>query len=64
MIVEFGVYWQSYGRQKFRVPDGLTKDEILEYLKEHWDEIPLPAGDYVSGSDELDYGSDVIILEK
>ena len=36
------------------VPDGLSFEDALRYAKEHIDEIPLGALEYVSGSDELD----------
>ena len=60
MKVSFGMYWESYGRQEYEVPDGLNTDEIIKYLKEHWDEIPVPEGDYIASSDELDEESVVI----
>ena len=54
----FGMYWQVYGTQTVNVPINLNEKEALEYVKKHWDEIPLPEGDYVSGSDEIDEDSD------
>lgn len=63
MIVSFGMYWQAYGRQKLEVPDGSTEAEVIKYVLEKWDYVPLPTDwDYVSGSDELDYES--IEIEK
>ena len=55
--VSFGMYWQSYGRQTIDLPDDIDtsdKDAVLEYIKSVWDDIPVPEGDYVSCSDELD----------
>lgn len=55
--VSFGMYWQSYGCQSVTLPDYVDendKDEIVDYLKWIWDDIPLPVGNYVIGSDELD----------
>lgn len=55
--VSFGMFWQSYGRQSVTLPDYVDendKDEIVKYLRSIWDDIPLPTGDYVIGSDELD----------
>ena len=54
----FGMYWQVYGTQTVNVPINLNEKEALEYVKKHWDEIPLPEGDDVSGSDEIDEDSD------
>ena len=53
MKVSFGMYWQAYGRQVIEVPDEYIHNPE-DYIKDHWDEIPLPEGDYVMGSDELD----------
>lgn len=61
MKVSFGMYWQTYGRQVMDIPD-MPEDEVSEYLLDIWDEIPLPGGDYISGSDELDEES--IVIEK
>ena len=53
MRVSFGMYWTSYGRQEIEVPE-MQAEDVINYIKDHWDEIPLPEGDYVMGSDELD----------
>lgn len=58
MKVYFGVYYQAYGTVAFDVPDELkdaTNEEIQDYIEKHWDKVPLPAGDYVPGSDEPDF---------
>ncbi len=62
-MVSFGMYWECYGRQTVLIPDDIPDDEdsVREYILSVFDEIPLPAGDYVQGSDELDEES--IILE-
>lgn len=55
--VEFGMFWQAYGYQSIELPDEIDEkdmDAVKAYINEHWDEIPLPTGDYVTGSDELD----------
>ena len=54
----FGMYWQIYGTQTVNVPIHLNEKEALEYVKNHWDEIPLPEGDYVCGSDVIDEDAD------
>lgn len=53
MKVSFGMYWQSYGRQEIEIPE-MQPEDIINYIKDRWSEIPLPEGDYVMGSDELD----------
>ena len=53
MKVSFGMYWQSYGRQEIDIPE-MQAEDVIPYIKDHWDEIPLPEGDSVMGSDELD----------
>lgn len=55
MLVEFGMAWSCYGHQQYEVPDGLTAEEAQEYLRQHWDAIPLPDGEYVASSDEPDF---------
>lgn len=55
--VEFGMYWGKYGRQRVQLPDNIDpkdKDAVISYLKSIWDDIPIPGGTYVPGSDELD----------
>ena len=56
MKVSFGMYWQSYGRQILEIPDEYCHNPE-DYIRDHWDDVPLPEGDYVMGSDELDYDS-------
>lgn len=54
--VEFGMIWRMYGKQTMKVPDEITTiQQVRDYLRAHWDEIPLPNdGDYDPDSDELD----------
>ena len=54
----FVMYWQVYGTQTVNVPIYLNEKEALEYVKNHFDEIPLPEGDYVCGSDVIDEDAD------
>ena len=54
----FGMYWQVYGTQTVNVPINLNEKEALEYVKNHFDEIPLPEGEYVWGSDVIDEDAD------
>lgn len=53
MKVSFGMYWQTYGRQEIEIPE-MQAEDVIPYIKDHWNEIPLPEGDYIPGSDELD----------
>ena len=57
--------WMVTGQQSIDLPDGLDPNDITavrKYIKENWDDIPLPtAGDYISGSDELDEDGEIII---
>ncbi len=55
--VKFGMAWQCYGYQCIDLPDDIDvedKTSVIAYIQGQWDDIPLPEGDYVSGSDELD----------
>lgn len=54
--VKFGMIWRMYGEQTIEIPDDITTiTQVRNYLREHWDEIPLPDdGDYEPDSDELD----------
>ena len=36
------------------VPDGMTREEAIEYAKQHIDEIPVGELEYISDSDEID----------
>lgn len=51
----FGVYWTEYGTQTIDVPANFTLKEAERYVKDHWDKIELPEGDYVTDSDEPDF---------
>lgn len=56
-IVHFGMVWQSYGHQSLELPDEVDAndiDAVRQYILDHWDEIPIPEGDYIGYSDELD----------
>ena len=56
MKVSFGTFWEVYGTQIMNLPPEIkTKEEAVEYLRDNFEDIPLPTnGDYVLGSDELD----------
>lgn len=53
MKVSFGMYWQTYGRQIMEIPE-MPEEDVIDYIRDHWGEIPIPVGDFVTGSDELD----------
>ena len=58
MKVTFGMYWQVYGSKELEIPDSFrnkTDEEIQKFIMENWDDIALPKGDYVPGSDEPDF---------
>lgn len=61
----FSMVWMVAGQQSIDLPDGLDPNDIIavrNYIKENWDNIPLPTeGDYISGSDELDEDGEIII---
>lgn len=63
--VSYDVSYQVYGRATATIPDYIqTREEAIEWLKEHWSELPLPEeADYVPESDELDLESDIEIWE-
>ena len=61
--VKFGMYYEVYGTVIVDVPDDVTEDNVEEYLRDHWDEYPLPTdASYVHCSDELD-DQNIEILE-
>lgn len=61
----FSMVWMVAGQQSIDLPEGLDPNDITavrNYIKENWDNIPLPTeGDYISGSDELDEDGEIII---
>ena len=64
-FVSFGMYWQEYGRQTVELPphiDPDDRDAVIGYIRSVWDDIPLPEGSYVSGSDEMDPESEIQIV--
>lgn len=63
----FGMYWQEYGWQEIEIPDDIDDGDIeavKDYILSKWDDIPLPIGDYVSSSDELDEESITVYSEE
>lgn len=55
--VKFGMFWQCYGYQTVELPDHINADDtdaVKAHLENIWSDIPLPEGDYVPESDELD----------
>ena len=64
-FVSFGMYWQEYGYQTIELPSHIDPDDrdaVIEYIRSVWDNIPLPEGSYVSGSDELDPESEIRVV--
>ena len=65
--VQFGMCWQVYGRQTIDLPDDIDPTDILavkEYILSNWDDIPLPSGDYICGSDEFDDESEIVVFDE
>lgn len=64
--VIYGVAYTAYGYATTTVPDSVqTRDDAIKWLKEHWDELPLPEeADYIPESDELDLESDIELFEE
>ena len=48
------VLCQAYYNSSIEVPDGLSREEALDYARKHLDSIPLGVLEYVSDSDQLD----------
>ena len=65
--VTFGMVWQVSGKQTINLPDDIdTTDEeaVKNYIKEQWDNIPLPTeSDYIPESDEFDELTDIEISD-
>lgn len=57
-VATFGMTWQMSGTQTFEIPDGIDlqdTDAVSDYLRDHWNEIPIPEnGEYIGDSDALD----------
>ena len=64
--VEFNMTWMMSGRQSIDLPDDIdAKDAnaVRSYIKEHWDTILLPDGDYIADSDILDETCNITVSE-
>ena len=64
--VEFGMTWQESGRQSRSLPDDVDasdREAVLAYLKSIQDEIQIPEGSYIGGSDEIDDGDILEVWE-
>lgn len=62
--VSIGVFWQEYGRQEIDLPENIDENntaEVLEYIHSIFDDLPLPSGDYIPDSAEIDPESLTII---
>lgn len=65
--VKFGIIWSVYGKQTVDLPDDIDKNDIeavKKYIQSIWADVPLPEGDYISGSDTLDYDGEFVIIEE
>ena len=55
--VRFGMYWESYGHQDIELPDGIDENDheaVCDYIRNNWNDIPIPSGEYVMGSDDFE----------
>ncbi len=48
------VLCQAYYNSSIEVPDGLSREEALDYARKHLDSIPLGVLEYVADSNQLD----------
>lgn len=48
------IYCQAYYVVDVEIPDGITRKQAEEYVKDHLAEIPLTELEYIPDSDELD----------
>ncbi len=48
------VLCQAYYKNSIEVPDNLSREEALDYAREHLSDIPLGDLEYVTDSDQLD----------
>lgn len=63
--VRYGVAYTAYGYATTTIPDSVqTRDDAIKWLKEHWNEVPIPEeADYIGDSDELDLESDIEVFD-
>ena len=55
--VNIGMVWQMFGTQCLDLPDDIDEndpDAVKAYILSKCDEIPIPEGEYIANSDELD----------
>lgn len=65
--VKFGIIWSVYGKQTVDLPDDIDKNNIeavKKYIQSIWADVPLPEGDYISGSDVLDEDGEIEIIQE
>ena len=65
--VKFGMLWTVHGHQEIDLPDDIDADDeaaVKAYINRVWQDIPLPDGDYVNGSDVLDEECDIEIVSQ
>lgn len=63
--VKFGITWMTYGEQIIDLPKWINPDDeigVIDYIESVWETIPLPAGSYISCSDNLDYENIEVII--
>ena len=64
--VKFGMIWSVYGKQTVDLPDNINPDDldaVKDYLETIWADIPLPEGEYIDNSDDLDEDGEIEIIK-
>lgn len=54
-IFVYDVIFKCWGTQSVEVPIDFTQEQAEQYVREHWDEMPIPTGEYIPNSDEPDF---------
>lgn len=63
--VKFPVTWECVGTVELEVPKEYTNDEIYAYFNEIINKIPVPEGEYLTGTFRSDYnGHNIIEVEE
>ena len=58
--VQFGVRYWVYGEQVIDLPsfiDPSDEYEVINYIESVFEDLPLPQGSWIEGSDSIDYES-------
>ena len=64
--VRFGMIWSVYGKQTIDLPDYINPDDgdaVKDYIETIWADIPLPEGEYIDNSVDLDEDGEIEIIK-